>query len=322
MALPSLTKTIDDYFLSTWYEIRPEAIDNILKATPVWAALKAAGCMTSQVGGEYITRTVKYATSGVTKEIAKGDTLGQGEPELETMAMWTWRYLSTHVQRSLLDDQKNNGKFKIKSLVQTRLQDANDTLVQKYETEALKAIVTDETGKGIQGLNDLLPSYANRATGTYGKISRSNTWWQANYKQLTTPIAVNLVSDMNNLYNTCYNGQTPPNLILTTQALYETYSDFALDMSQIVKDTGGQLVDLGFEVQRFRGKPMIWSPNVTAGDMMFLNTKFIEVVYDPNLWFDMTEWKVLPLQTERIAHIICACNIVGAQPRRHGLLYT
>ncbi|KKL11579.1 hypothetical protein LCGC14_2544440, partial [marine sediment metagenome] len=35
--LPELTETIDNAFLHTWYEIRKEAIDNIIDATPVWA---------------------------------------------------------------------------------------------------------------------------------------------------------------------------------------------------------------------------------------------------------------------------------------------
>ena len=34
--LPSLTRTIDDAFLTTWFEIREEAIDNILDATVIW----------------------------------------------------------------------------------------------------------------------------------------------------------------------------------------------------------------------------------------------------------------------------------------------
>ena len=100
----------------------------------------------------------------------------------------------------------------------------------------------------------------------------------------------------------------------------EIYEDFALDRTQIVK--GGRLADLGYEELKFKGKSLVWSDNVTAGTMLFLNTEFIEVVYDPEVWFEMTAWKPIPLQTERIAHIICTMNLICTQLRRQGWLGT
>jgi len=324
--LPVLTQTIDDIFTETWYEIRAEAADNILNATPIWAALKAAGCMKTQVGGNFITRTIRYGTESV-KEVEKGDTLDMGEPELETMAMWDWRYTSAHVQRSLIDDQKNAGKFKIKEYVGKRISASKDALTANFETVMTRAARLTETGKGTSGLNDLLPLYADRATGTFGKIVRSNEWWRPVYKSLTLPMEVNLVSDMRNIYNTIMAGgvgSVPPNLIITTQDLFELYEDFGLNVSQIIKDSGGTLVDLGFDVLRFKGKPMIWSAGVVSAaadqQMLFLNTDHIELVYDPNMWFAMTEWKPIPLQNERIAHFMCAVQMVSDELRRHGRL--
>jgi hypothetical protein len=80
------------------------------------------------------------------------------------------------------------------------------------------------------------------------------------------------------------------------------------------------MLDLGFEVLRFKGKDLTWTPNITD-DMLFLNSSHIDVVYDPMIWFSMTEWKYIPKQTERIAHIICTANIISDSLRRHGRLY-
>lgn len=318
--LPELTEEIDTNFVSTWYEIRAEAIDNILDATPVTAALKAAGCFVTQTGGRFITRTIRYGTEEA-EAVEKNSILPQGEPELKTMAMWKWRYIASHAQRSLFDDQQNSGKLQIANLVEDRLTAARDALVKKYETRFLATGITAETGIEIQSLWDVLPTYSNRATGSFGEIVRSNSWWQAKYLQLTAPYAVNLTDDMRNLYNTVSANQEPPNLLLTDQTLFELYEGFALNIAQIVKDTGSQLADLGFEVLRFKGKPLIWSSAMTSNNMMMLNTNYIEVVYDPNLWFDMTNFKDIPLQGSRIAHILCAINVIGTQPRRQGLLY-
>ena len=325
--LPVLTETIDNAFLHTWYEIRKEAIDNILDATPIWAALKERGCLKTQVGGRFIERTVKYGKE-TAQEVAKGSIFNQGETELETAAMWVWKYIACHVQRSVFDDQVNNGKFAIKKLVDTRLKAAKDALIEKLETQLFAAYsATAETDKGIQGLNELVPDFANKASAVkYGSLLRSNAWWQANYKAMTTNPEVNLLSDMKNLYNTCSKHIASPNLIITTQEWFELYEDFALDISQIVKEESTHLADLGFDVLRFKGKPMVWTDSAkqysTAyNQMLMLNTDFIEVVYDPDLWFAMSNWKEIPLQSERIAHILCACNVIGTQPRRQGRLY-
>ena len=329
--LPSFTKTIDNYFTETWYEIKPGAIDNILLGTPIWAVLKHNGCFDTQVGGTNVEETIKYGVGPDAIPVVKGDTMGQGEIETETAAFWTWRYLSTHIQRSTFQDQQNNGKFRIKDYVKKRTTEAADALKQEYEKELFnvgRTTVTDESGKYLQSLNEMVPSFNNRATGTYGGIARSNTWWQSIYKAITTPPEINLLSDMKSLYNNIGLNQDYPDLIACTQNLFEIYEEFALDQVQIIKDETTYLADLGFEVLRFKGNPMVWTPNFSVGagntnknSMLMVNTKWIKVMYDPTLWFDMSQWKDIPLQAERIAHILCTACLYTNQPRRHGRLY-
>ncbi len=339
MTLPALTRTIDDAFVSTWYEIRAMAIDNILTANVVTAALREKGCFTPQVGGEYITRTIRYGVA-TTKNVSKGDTFSQGEPKLKTMARWDWRHISAHVQRSIIDDQKNAGEFKIADLVQDRIGAAREALNTAYESALFAAFsaTAETTDKAIQGLIELVPLEADRLSNTYGNIARptaydasndgvvedpstGNTWWGPKYLDGLEPAEVNLVSEMKKLYNSVHANQEPPDLIVSAQDLYEIYEDFALDASQIIKSSGSQLADLGFETLLFKGKTMVWTPNITASHMLFLTTAYIEWVYDPNMWFDMTEWKPIALQGERIAHILSASNLIGSQPRRQGRLY-
>ena len=319
--LATFTKTIDNAFTETWYDIKPEATDNILLATVVWAVLMKNGCFDTQVGGNSIERTIKYAVGPSATPVVKGDILGQGEFQTETAAFWTWRYVASSIQRSVFDDQQNNGKYRIKDYVKKRTLEAKEALEQNYETSLLQAEVTDESGKAIQGLNDIVPSFNNRATGTYGGINRSNPWWVPNYLALTLPVEVNLLANMKTLYNNIFKNQSPPDLLLTDQGTFETYEEFALDQVQIIKDESTYLADLGFEVLRFKGKPLIWTPNMATSNVLMLNTDFIEVIYDPELWFDMTEWKAIPLQGDRIAHILCTMNVISSQLLRHGRLY-
>ena len=336
MALPALTRTIDDAFTHTWYEIRAEAIDNILEANVVTAALKMKGCFVPQVGGEYITRTLRYGQKTATN-VKKGDSLTSGETEITTMGRWNWAYISSHVQRSMMDDQKNSGKFRIRSLVNTKTMAARDALNTAIETNLFAAVNTGGTAAEIKemrlerdpnSLFNLMPgstehgaggNYHDSASYSFGNVTFDNSWWRTRYLTAVDPPEVNLLSQLKNLYNTCTNNQASPDLILTTQTLFEIYEEFALDVTQIVKGEAG-LADLGYETLKFKGKDMVYSSNATSGSVTMLNTNHIEIVYDPNLWFEMTEWKYIALQTERIAHIILTMQLVSDQLRRHGYL--
>lgn len=338
--LPQWTRVLDNAFTETWYEIRPTAIDNILLATNVSAMLKSKGCYKPQTGSEFITRTIKYAVGPTPQFVGKGDTLPMGTQQTETVARWGFRNLVSHAQRDTITDRENAGKFKIKDYISKRLMEARDALSQTFETTWYNGPTTDESGKVWQSLEDLLPPYANATSGTWGAIARpsafaqipaangvfkpdpagTNPWWGAAYKQMTAPYEVNLVSDMKVLFNSVTNNQESPDMLVCDQVSYELYEEFAVDKSQLVKDDSSMLADLGYETLRFKGKPMMWSPNVVANTINMYNTNYIEVIYDPGAWFEMTEWKAIPNQFERVAHFLCSGNVITDQPRRHGKL--
>lgn len=316
--LPTWTRTLDNAFTQTWYDIRPDAQEQILNATVVWALLKMKGCFKPQRGGDLITRTLRYDYQE-RSVIDKNDTLPMGTKENRTMGRWTFRYVASHIQRDAFSDRENSGKYRISDYIKNRTEDAYDGLKQGYEMDVLRPETTDESGKHIQSLLDIVPSYANRATGTYGLVSRANDWWQPKYEQITGAPEIELLSKMNSFYNTVGAQVESPDILLTTQAWYELYTEFGLDAIQLVGNQ--KLMDLGFESVKFKGKDLVWSPNVPDSTMLFLCSKYIDVVYDPAMWFEMTEWKPIFNQTDRIAHILCCMNIVCNHLRRQGRLF-
>jgi hypothetical protein len=185
----------------------------------------------------------------------------------------------------------------------------------------------------------MIPLEADRSSGTYGGINRpatysssaagtvaigatGNSWWGAKYlKGTLATVEDDLITDLKKLYNSITANQASPNLIISDQNTMEIYQEFALDISQIIKDDTTRLVDLGFDVIRFNGKPWIWSASMTANHVLMLNTDWIELVYDPTIWFEMTDWKPSTLETKRIAHVLAFCNVISTQLRRHGRLY-
>ena len=126
---------------------------------------------------------------------------------------------------------------------------------------------------------------------------------------------------MTSFFNSISRNRENPNLILCDQGLFELYESFSQQSTQLVKEADTHLADLGYTVLRFKGQRMVWSEDATTDHMLFLNTNHVEVVYDPTLWFEMTGFKPIALQGERIAHILLAMNVVSGQLRRHGRLH-
>lgn len=345
--LPVFSQTIDNAFTETWYEMRSAAADNILNSTVVWALLKMKGCFESQRGGKLIERTIKYGVGPTPIAVGKGDTLPTGEIETETAAFWRYqRAVATHIQRSLFDDTENAGKFQIKNYVTKRTTEAMDAMKQKLEGDVLRTAVVAETGKEMQGLGDIIPAPGIRATGTFGGIARpttyssdlptvGNVWWSPRYKTFNLPVEVNLVSDMRTFFNTVGNQQEMPDTILTTQTLYEMYEDFGLEAIQFLGNQ--KILNLGFGSLLFKGADLTYSPNMATSAtiydgtsaaysnqthaMLFLTSAHIRAIYDPALWFMMTNWKEIYNQSDRLAHIITRVTLICDQLRRQGLLY-
>ncbi len=342
MSLATFTKTIDDDFVNTWYEIREMAIDNILDATVMYLALREFGSLTPQGGSDMITRRVSYGKK-TKQNITRGTTLQQNVVERETMAWWNWAYTAIDINRALLDDQKNAGKFRIKSYIATRIEGARNDVVQGLEEDLFRwqafaanqmngffdilspstaiAVGADYGGAWDTDAVAVSPTYITGTT--QGNIDRAtNTWFRTHNKSGSLPSSVNLISDMRTFWNTISANIAAPNFIVCDQDLYEYYEDEVSDKQQIVRTAFNRLAaDLGFETLTFKGAPLTWTGELSASDkMMFLNFDFIELVYDPNYWFDMTEWFTTPSQLERVSYIVSAMQLIDSQPRRHGLL--
>lgn len=349
MALPELTKTLDDDFVNTWYEIRADVIDNINESTVFNLALREFGCYTPQVGGEYVTRTIGYGTKS-TQPFVRGSVLSQSVPKLDTLAMWEWRYFLVDVNRTLIDDAKNSGPSKIKDYLTRRLGAARDAIVADTETylhrwgtytaapvypNGLYDIVSCETAQsaasGGTNADTQMSGTAN------GGINKTNKWWRnwfadadsaeviADREAAATvaPYSLNLVPDMRHFFNLINAQQGAPNFILMDQAIYEAYEDEVGDRQQIVRTSFSEkAADLGFVTLTFKGAPLTYSSKLASTKHIFmLNMNDIEIVYDPEVWYDMTDWMYTPNQLERVAYIaMMTTGLITAEPRRHGVM--
>lgn len=318
MPVRNLTEALDNLYTTTWQNMKESLTDQIFDATPFWFWLKEHGGLESVSGGRFITEPLRYAKSDKVKFIGKGGTVSLGDFEFATIANYEWRYLVDSIVRFMVDEQKNRGRNRIINLMQSKLDNSKDSLIDQIETTLFAA----QSGLAFNGLQDLVAD--DPTTGAVGGITgdSDNVWWRNQFKDMVgSSFAVNGQTEMRTMLNNAGNNirNDFPNIIVSGQTPFERYEDSVQEQKRIVNK---KLGDAGFANIEFKGIPMVWSPSAANTRMYFLNTRFLKFVFDPMLNFDMTEWKPIPDQVnDRAAQIVLAGNLITSRRRVHGVIF-
>lgn len=319
MAPQNLTEALDNLYTTTWANMKSEVADNIFDATPFWFWMKDNNRLTTTEGGKYLMEPLRYAKSDRVAFIGRGGTVSLNDSEFLTEARYDWRYLVDSVVRFNTDDQQNRGKNQIINLMQSKLDNSHDSLIDKIETVLFDTVTTDSLQfLGLQDLVDETP-----ATGSVGDIDPAvYTWWQNQATNMTgESFGVYGVARMRTMMNNCMNNlkSDKPDILAMGQVPYEYYEDSQYE-KMVVNNT--KLAEAGFDSQTFKKVPMVWSPSCADTRMYFLNTNFLNFTYDPAMFFDMTEWKPIPDQVnDRVAQIITAGQMKMSRRRCQGVIY-
>ena len=320
MAVPqTLSEALDNLYTTTWQNMKSTVVDQIFDATPFWFWMKANGALESVMGGRFLTEPLRYVKSDKVKFIGKGGTVSLSDLEFLTEATEDWKYLVDSIVRFGVDDQKNRGRNRIINLMNAKLSNSRDSLVDKIET----SLTADNTANPLDfvGLQTLVADDPTAVLKVHGIPQDTNTWWRNKVKDLAgLSFAINGHAEMRTILNNTSNNlrSDMPNIIVSGQTPYEFYEDTVVEQKRIVNK---KLGDAGFENIVFKGIPMIWTPSMGTR-MYFLNTRFLKFKFDPSLNFDMTEWKPIPDQVnDRAAQIIIAGNLMTSRRRAQGVIF-
>lgn len=326
-AVNTLSEALDNLYTTTWLHQKAEAVDNIFTSIPFWAWMKENGRMKPVSGGRQILEAVEYAKNDSVQFIGKGGTVPLNDREFLTQAVWDWHYLVASLVRFGTDDQKNRGKTKIMDLMNAKLNNAKSSLTDTLET-SLFANVAPTIGGAFAGLRHLVQDDPTAAVSVGGIAQNTYSWWRNQFLDDTsTTFATGVLQNMRTMRNRCMNNrkQDSPDIIVTDQISYELYEGIAIpttNIAGVLRVQNTKMLDLGFDSQAFKGIPMVWSPECPATKMYFLNTNFLYWIYDPGLYFDMTEWKPIPDQVnDKAAQIVSACSFVTSRRRTQGVLF-
>lgn len=295
--------------------------DQIFEATPFYAYLKQKGAMKFDgTGGRYLEVPLSYAKNDTVTSLSKGDTISINDTAFLTVAQYEWKFVAGSIVRYYTDDAKNKSKQAVFKLIDSKLDNLKRSLIDKMEGYFF-GDGTGNSSKDPEGLGNLVDATPDTAR-TVGNIAQTTyTWWKNKTKTATGSASIYLITDMRTLFNNCSRGQKveTPNLIVTDQTSYELYEDEVVEQKQIVNKISG---DPEFTTVTFRGVPLVWSGQCTAGYMYFLNTNYIGLVSDPDIWFAATEWKPIPNQLDRVMQVVLKTNLTATRRAGLGVLIT
>lgn len=319
MALPTLTKTLDDLHSSTWERVKTDVVDNIFDANPMLKVMKARGKFVEYNGGTDILQPLEYGENETVDWIGRGSKISIETGEKITMAKYQWKYLAGSVVRMFTDEDMNTGEPAIFNYTEKNIANLEKSLKKKINA----ALLLDGSQHALAMSGFKLYVESTPATGTVGGINAATEpWWRNQHTSMTgDDHTVYMIDNMRTMYDDCSDdggGEGTPQVLVTTKAVKNWYEDEALDSHYYTESN--DLADLGIKGCAFKGAPIIWTGGCGTGLMYFLNLDYFEIAYTQSKWFDMTEWKTAQDNLERVAQILAKLQLICSNREKQGLL--
>jgi hypothetical protein len=324
-AMQERIEYVDNIVTTTWYDVRNQLFSDIWQITPFLDMLNQKGKIRSRMPvGRYFELPIGYAQADQNQKwFGRGDTFSEAEKQLWTTLQYQRRNLGDNIVRYWDDEMKNKGKAQIldysKNLIDNHKMTMDDTMGN--------AVWASQGQNSINALPDLISK--TPTVGTVGGIDRTANPYVRNISfEFTGTAALNLIPTMRTVFNECSKkkgkGRQTPDIVLTTQTIYEEYEDQALALGQIqlASNKGTARADLGFGGLSYKGAEMYWDPNCPEGDMYFLNSDTIEFAYDPDAYMEMTPWKSKHNSLDRYAQVVTVCNLLFNNFQKNAVIHS
>lgn len=315
---------VDNLITTTWYDVRKELFGDIFKVTPLLDKLLEMGKVKSRVpDGTHFEIPIQYGKlKDNQKWFGRGDTFGEKEAEFMTRLLYSTRNFGDSIVRMWDDERKNRGKARVLDYVQSVIENHKGSMAETL-SEALWASAPGPLE--IHGLPQLIST--TPTVGVIGGIDRSKNPYLVNQVKNFTGLTIeaNLADEMETMMNNCSKWKTPgqksPDMIITTQAIYERYQKLTRAMGVFEFNTTSRRADMGVGKAAFNGVEMFWDLDCPEGHMYFINTDTMEFPYAPSYWMQMTEWKRKHNGLDSYAQVVTVCNFVFNNFMKNGVMY-
>jgi len=304
--------TFDELLSTTLKNYVPKLTDNIFSARPLFYALTNGQTIRRVSGGTKIVVPVIYGTNSTAASYAGTDTIPTTAQTGISAAEYDWRQYAATVTISGIEEAKNNGEAQIIDLLEGKIFQTQETIIENMNT----MFWADGTGNGGLDWNglDLIIGKPNTTLGGIDPTD-GNSWWASTETDEASALAL---KSMSNVYNTVSVGNDQPTIVITTQAAYESYEAL---LTTNVRYTDTDVAGAGFQNLLFKGAPVTFDGACTAGEMMFLNTKYLQLVAHSDVWFKPTPFVRPTNQDAVFSQLLCYGNLTCSNRARQGYLF-
>ena len=301
----------DELLSTTLANYRSTLTDNVFTARPLTYKLMEKGRIRMLNGGTKIVEPLIYGQNSTVASYSGYDTISLTAQEGISAAEYEWKQYAASIAISGIEEGKNNGEQEIINLLEAKIMQAEESMREGFN-QMFFADGTGNGGKNWNGLGNLV-----EASGTVGGINRAtagNEFWRSYEENTATALTL---AQMSTAYNSVSVGNDHPDMVLTTQTLFEKYE--ALLQPQL-RYTDTKTADAGFQNLLFKAAPVVYDVHCTAGIVYFLNSKYLTLVGHSGKWFAQTEF-VKPEDVDaRYALIMCYGNLTCRNAAKQGKL--
>jgi len=319
MALPILTKKLDDLHSSTWERVKTDVADNIFDANTILKIMKARGKFVEYNGGTDIMQPLEYGENETVDWIGRGSKISIETGEIITMAKYQWKYLAGSVVRIFTDEDMNTGEPAIFNYTEKNIGNLEKSMKKKINA----ALMLDgsQHALAMSGIKKYVVEDPSAATTVGGIDPSTEPWWRNQQMTMSgDDHTTYLIDDMRTMWDRCSDDDEGenPQLILTTKGIKRWYEDEALDSHYYTQSN--ELADLGIKGCAFKGAPIVGTNRCTTAWMFFLNLNFFEIAYTASKYFEMTDWKTAQDNLERVAQIVAKLQMICSNREKQGLI--
>lgn len=301
----------DALLATTLAKYRDRLTDNVFTARPLTYFLMDKGRLRMDDGGTKIVEPLVYGKNSTVASYSGYDTISLTPQSGISAAEYDWKQYAASIAISGIEEAKNNGEAAILNLLEAKIMQAEESLREGFN-QMFFSDGTGNSGKNWNGLGNLIES--GNTVGGIDSSDADNTWWRS-YEENTAGALT--LAQMNTAYNTVSNGNDHPDMVLTTQTLYEKYESL---LQPQLRYTDTKTADAGFQNLLFKSAPVTYDVHAPAGTMFFLNSKYITLVGHSSKWFSQTEFVRPENMDAQYALIMCYGNLTVRNRARHGKL--
>lgn len=312
MAFPNGTN-YDALLSTTLANYRDKLTDNVFTARPLTYWLSEKGRIRMETGGAKLVEQLIYGQNSTVKSYTGYESLSVLEQEGITAAEFDWKQYGASIAISGIEEAKNNGEHAIINLLESKIMQAEESMREGFN-QMFFGDGTGNSGKNWNGLGNIVS--ASTTLGGINPATAGNEYWKSYVSDPAADKELSLI-DMATAYNTVSVGNDHPDVILTTQTLFEAYESL---LQPQLRYTDTKTADAGFQNLLFKSAPIMYDVHAPAKNMFFLNSKYLKLVGHADKWFAQTDFVRPEAQDARFALIMCYGNLVCSNRAKQGKL--